>query len=258
MLSHAGKEAREIYKTLPWANAGEEEKFDKVCEAFQNYCSPRKNIIYDRYTFWSLQQEEGESINAYLTRFKVKIDMCEYNKEGWPAAVRQELIRDKFVFGLIDDSLKERLIREASVTLTKAIEIAQRSESSKQQIKDMKSLQRINVDALKGRRGSIAKPTYCGQSHKPKECPAYGLKCSICHKLHHFAKVCRNKTFLPKHKNKSKSQRTSYKNDCDSRIDAKSRQQVHEIQETDHSTQRDPSPDKDSDSYQLTDLMNFL
>ena len=67
MLLHAGKEALEIYKTLPWANAGDADKFDKVCEAFQNYCSSHKNIIYERYTFWSLQQEEGESIDAYLT-----------------------------------------------------------------------------------------------------------------------------------------------------------------------------------------------
>jgi len=137
MLSYVGKEAREIYKTLPWVTAGDESKFQKVLEAFQNYCSPRKNIIYERYIFWSLQQEEGESIDAYLTRLQVKIDSCEYSKEGWPAAVRQELTRDKFVFGLIDDSLKERLLLEASLTLSKAVEIAQRSESSKQQVKDM-------------------------------------------------------------------------------------------------------------------------
>ena len=35
----------------------------------------------------------------------------------------RELIRDKFFFGLIDDSLKERLLREAALTLSKAIEI---------------------------------------------------------------------------------------------------------------------------------------
>ena len=87
MLSHAGKEAREIYKTLPWTDAGDADKFDKVCKAFQNYCSPRKNIIYERYVFWNLQQEEGESIDTYLTRLKVKVDTCEYNREGWPAAV---------------------------------------------------------------------------------------------------------------------------------------------------------------------------
>ena len=33
----------------------------------------------------------------------------------------------------------------------------------------------------------------CGYKHRPKECPAFGQQCSICHKLHHFAKVCRNK-----------------------------------------------------------------
>ena len=97
--------------------------------------------------------------------------------------MRQELIRDKFVFGLTDDSLKERLLRETPLTLSKAIEIAQRSEASKQQIKDMKSSSRPNVDALKGHRGPI--PTYCGQcgqTHKPKECSAYGLA--------QFAKNC--------------------------------------------------------------------
>ena len=254
MLSYAGKEAREIYKTLPWTADGDANKFDKVCEAFQNHCSPRKNIIYERYTFWSLQQDEGEPINTYLTRLKVKIDTCEYNKEGWPASVRQELIRDKFVFGLTDDSLKERLLRETPLTLSKAIEIAQRSEASKQQIKDMKSSSRPNVDAVKGCRGPI--PTYCGQcgqTHKPKECPAYGLKCSICKKLHHFAKVCRNKKSLSRQKHSTRPPKTPHKRDRDSRTDINSRRNVHESQETDHSNPSDPTSNNDSDSLQSSD-----
>ena len=52
-----------------------------------------------------------------MTRLKLKIDSCEYDKMGWPAAVKAEMIRDKFVFGLIDDSLKERLLCEADLTL---------------------------------------------------------------------------------------------------------------------------------------------
>ena len=227
MLSYAGKEAREIYKTLSWTTGADANKFTKVCEAFQNYCSPRKNIIYERYTFWSLQQDEGESIDAYLTRLKVKIDMCEYNKEDWPASVRQELLRDKFVFGLTDDSLKERLLREASLTLSKALEIAQRSESSKQQIKDMrKSSGRSSVDTVKGRRGPM--PTYCGQCgqiHKPKACPAYGLECSICRKLHHFAKVCRNKKFLSRQEHSTRLPQSTH----NSRTDTTSRRNIHEM-----------------------------
>ena len=51
-----------------------------------------------------------------------------------------------------------------------------------------------SVNTIKGRSGS--KPIYCGQcgqTYKPKQCPAYGQKCSMCHKLHHFAKYCRSK-----------------------------------------------------------------
>ena len=175
-------------------------------------------------------------------------------QRGWPAAVRQELIRDKFVFGLTDDSLKEKLLREASLTLNQATEIAQRTESSKRHIKDMtKFSNRANVDAMTERSYSCSKPTYCGQCgqiHKPKECPAYGQKCLICHKLHHFAKVCRNKTALPRHK---KSQKTSFRSDHDSRTGTKSRRKLHEVQENDHTAQSNPTSDNESDSFQSSD-----
>ena len=149
MLSHASKEARDIYKTLEWASEGDQNKFNKVMEAFQRYCSPRKNIIYERYGFWTIQQEDGESIDAYLTRIRMEIDLCEYEKEGWPSAVRQELIRDKFVFGLIDNNLKERLLREVDVSLTKAVETAQRAESSKRQVQEMSKPSVNNVQAAR-------------------------------------------------------------------------------------------------------------
>jgi len=51
MLSHAGQEAREVYKTLPWATDADKTKFAKVLEAFDSYCSPQKNILYERYSF---------------------------------------------------------------------------------------------------------------------------------------------------------------------------------------------------------------
>ena len=41
-VSHAGREAREVFKTLPWAADGDDEKFDKVVEEFDKFCSPQK------------------------------------------------------------------------------------------------------------------------------------------------------------------------------------------------------------------------
>ena len=47
MLSHAGKDARELYKTLPCKEEGDEKKFKKVLEAFVEFCSPQRNLLYE-------------------------------------------------------------------------------------------------------------------------------------------------------------------------------------------------------------------
>ena len=70
----------------------------------------RKNIRYEWHKFWNLQQEEGKPVDTYNTRLKVQIDYCDYDRDNWPEAVKTEMIRDKFVFGIRDDHLKERLL----------------------------------------------------------------------------------------------------------------------------------------------------
>lgn len=47
------------------------------------------------------------------------------------------MIRDKFVFELADDGLKEWLLCEVNISLTKAVEMAQQVELSKRQVKEM-------------------------------------------------------------------------------------------------------------------------
>ena len=177
MLTHTGKEAREIYKTLPWSEPDNKTKFNKVLKAFKDYCQPRKNILYKRHKFWNLKQEEGEPVDAYNTRLKVQIDHCDYEREGWPEAVKTEMIRDKFLFGIRDDNLKEHLLRETDISLNKVVALAQRTESSKQHIKEMTQAGVItrSMDAIH----EDTKPKeiqfgQCGYKHRPKECPAFG------------------------------------------------------------------------------------
>lgn len=88
---------------------------------------------------------KGESVDKYLMRFKVKNDLCKYNKDDWPAAVCLEMHCNKFMFG---NSMKERLLHKSNLNLTKAVEIAQRQESSKQHIKDMATKPSTNVNTL--------------------------------------------------------------------------------------------------------------
>ena len=149
MLSHAGKGVHKIYKTLPWTEPGNKIKFDKVVKAFRDYCHPHKNILYERHKFCSLKQEDSESIDAYNTRLKVQIDHCDYKREGWPEAVKTEMIRDKFVFGIRDENLKECLLRETDILLSKLVGLAQRTESLKQHIREMTGAATKSMDTIR-------------------------------------------------------------------------------------------------------------
>ena len=41
---------------------------------------------------------------------------------------------------------------------------------------------------------------YCGSSHPPRQCPAYGNKCADCGKIYHFREVCRSRRSTAFHK----------------------------------------------------------
>ena len=123
--------------------------------------------------------------------------MYEYATE-----VRQDLARDKFVFGLTDDRLKERLLREENLDLTTAVGQAQRAESSKRHIKEMSTHSEVNAVQRYNRplTATIIYCGNCGRQHKPKQRPAYGHECNLCHKLNHYSRVCRQRQSAPQHK----------------------------------------------------------
>ena len=58
MLSHVARKPET-------STTSDKNKFDKVLEAFQRYCFSRKNISYG---FWTIQQEQDETADVYLTR----------------------------------------------------------------------------------------------------------------------------------------------------------------------------------------------
>ena len=149
--------------------------------------------------------------------------MCEYAAE-----VRQDLARDKFVFGLIDDRLKERLLREENLDLATAVGQAQRAESSKRQIKEMSTHSEVYVmQRSRNQPTSVTTPLIncgnCGHQHKPKQCPAFGQECMLCHKFNHFSRVCRTRRINPQQQTSPPSARNS----------STASQKVHDIEHND-------------------------
>ena len=101
---------------------------DEVLSKFKQYCNPRRNTVYERHRFWSRNQGEGETIDQWVTDRKTKASACEFGEQ------RDLLIRDKVVFGILDERVNERLLRKPKLDLVKALDLCRAAEATKQLI----------------------------------------------------------------------------------------------------------------------------
>ena len=52
LLHVAGSEALEVYNTFQWDADDDKKKVDKIMEKFERYCNPRKNLTFERHSFF--------------------------------------------------------------------------------------------------------------------------------------------------------------------------------------------------------------
>ena len=81
-------------------------KKNKVLEKFDAFSNPRKNTIYERFVFFSRNQENCKSIDHYVNVLKTLSETFDIGD------FRESLIRDRVVFGILDNSVRERLLRD--------------------------------------------------------------------------------------------------------------------------------------------------
>ena len=106
---------------------------EEVYQKFREYCQPRKNTVYERYRFLSRDHQEEETIDQWITELQNRAQTCKFGD------LYDHFIRDKVkvVFGTRDQRTKERLLREASLTLQIALDTCRAEEVSWQQLQDM-------------------------------------------------------------------------------------------------------------------------
>lgn len=117
LLNLAGQEAQEIHEQFVFETEEEEKDIELVLKKFEDYCSPRKNTVYERYKFWCRNQSGDEPVDKWVKDLRTMATNCEFDEQ------ENSLIRDKLVFGVRDNRTKERMLRESDLDLKKALEI---------------------------------------------------------------------------------------------------------------------------------------
>lgn len=194
LLHTIGEEALEVYNTLHIVpSEGDNVSMADVLTAFKEYCSPQKNVVFERHLFWSHAMSSGTAVDRFITELRQKSKDCEFGRS------EDDMLRDKLVFSINDPRLKERLLRENGLTLQRAIDICRSTELAKTQIQAMQMAPitcDAQVEAVEKSRGykqtsckfnNTKKQTTirclkCGRQHVPRQCPAYGVVCHKCGK----------------------------------------------------------------------------
>ncbi|XP_050516499.1 uncharacterized protein LOC126891367 [Diabrotica virgifera virgifera] len=174
--------------------------YEEVLNAFDKYFIPRRNIIYERFKFNSTVQKPGESIDLFITSLHTLAEYCNYGH------LKEELIRDRIVVGMLDTKTSEKLQLKETLTLQQCILEAKQAELQAVQNKDLLGVQRhigrvqlnqsgasiSKVSDSQGSSGTVKKCGFCGlQFHSREQCPANKSTCKRCMKKGHWASVCK-------------------------------------------------------------------
>ncbi|XP_068224326.1 uncharacterized protein [Palaemon carinicauda] len=233
LLNIGGEELLLIYNSFEFpvpatGNPNPANVLKDVLAKFDVYFSPRKNELMARYKFRRCMQETNETLETYVTRWKILVKDCNYGNQ------RDKQLRDQVVFGCTEDKLRQKLFEVEDLTLEKTLDLCVAFQASKRQMDVIKSTTRQTNDSVaevreKSRREKTtdsrhnadhdgrpryennegrpksSKPSvptnklrpckFCEEKHewRKEKCPAHGKKCIKCGNHNHYAVKCKSR-----------------------------------------------------------------
>ena len=109
------------------------------------------------------------------------------------------MLKDKIVFGIRSNQVREKLLTEDELNLSKVINICKTSEQAPNQLDEFEGKSKIDKVTVVENRSAKKKENEnfdckrSGTNHKCRECLAYNKLCTNCNKKCHFAKMCLSK-----------------------------------------------------------------
>ena len=115
LLSACGTTTYKLLKTLVAPAELTTKSFAELVKLAQEHHNPKPSVIMRRFRFNTSVRQEGESITKFVTRLRDSASHCEYGDSA------TELVRDRLVCGVRDDTLQRTLLAVSKLTFDKAL-----------------------------------------------------------------------------------------------------------------------------------------
>ena len=203
LLTVIGDEAMEKFDGFKFEQNEKDDDIDTVLKKFESYCIGATHEAFESYRFHSRVQETNETIEGYVAELRILAKGCNFG------GFEDRMIRDRILVGCKSDHVREELLKDPTLNLKKAIDIAKAYEASQTKLSEMKDVSVDRVKAKYGKKKEMSKKDQsqktqgqgqktqkcgrCGYNwHKRyKDCPALNEKCLACGRKGHFRDQCR-------------------------------------------------------------------
>ena len=106
--------------------AGTADHYRRLKEALTAHFAPCVNETYARFCFRSITQEEGESVDTFVTRLRTQASRCGFHDD----ACSNSQIRDQIVFGCLSKKIRRKALAE-NLDLARLIQSVRAEETAR-------------------------------------------------------------------------------------------------------------------------------
>ncbi|KAL1395426.1 hypothetical protein pipiens_011263 [Culex pipiens pipiens] len=131
MFTVAGPSLYTLANRLCAPDSPRVKSYTELTALFKDHLAPTTNVVSERYLLRLCEQTPSQKIADFIVTLKAKAQTCDYGN------FLQDALRDQFVAGIHDQSLRKKLLTESMLTFEKACTIAKAYEAALSQNKEM-------------------------------------------------------------------------------------------------------------------------
>ena len=122
-----------IIRSLVAPALPKEKSYDQLVAVLVNHFQPKPLVIAERYRFYQRCQAPGETVQDFVADLRRLAITCDFGE------FLDQALRDRFVCGLKSEQIQKVLLAEDSLTIDRALELAQAKEAAARDAKNFKA-----------------------------------------------------------------------------------------------------------------------
>ena len=198
LLSLMGSKTYNLLRNLTAPDKPVTKSFSEIVKTLKDHLSPEPLLIAERFRFHKRFQSKQESIATFVAELKKLSERCQFGTN------LDDSLRDRFVCGLTDATIQNRLLTQKTLNFAKAVEMAKAMESAAKESQEFRQTERETTSSADAHRVTkqerrdekVAKSKPCyrcgGRNHDAEECYYKDKDCFNCDKKGHTKKMCRS------------------------------------------------------------------